>query len=99
MLVTENSTQSSEPLIERSSPTIHYSQEDNLNNFHRTDQNYAYKHESLEDNESTDDGGFKINPDTSNVIRSIRDSNNTSNDDQNAFYRSPEGDFVSASDV
>ena len=101
MLVTENSTQSSEPLIEGSSPPTHYSQEDDTHTaFHRTDQNYAFKHESLEDNESTDDGGFKVN-DASNVIRQIKDTNNTSNNDaaQNAFYRFPEGDFVSASDV
>ena len=98
MLVTENSTQSSEPLIERASPPIHFSQEDE--SFQTTDQNYAFKHESLEDDESIDDGGFK-NTDVSNVIHQMKTSDNTSANDasSNAFYRLSENEFISASDV
>lgn len=99
VLVTENSTQSSEPLIERSSPNIHYSQEDDT--FQPIDRNYALKHQLLEDNESTDDGGFKNI--TGNIIScQMKDANNTLVNDtqqQSPFYRFPEGDLVSASDV
>ena len=97
--MTENSTQSSEPLIERSSPPIHYSAEEET----FPDQNFAFKSDSLEDNESTDDGGFKdrieTNPST-NIINQMKDGlTDVVNPPQPGFYRFPQEDLVSASDV
>ena len=98
VLVTENSTQSSEPLIERSSPQLQYPTEEER----FPDQNFAFKSDSLEDNESTDDGGFKDrieNNATTNLINQMKEGITEVNPPQPGFYRFPQEDLVSVSDV
>lgn len=97
-MVTENSTQSSEPLIERTSPPIHYPADEET----FPDQNYAFKSDSQEDNESTDDGGFKDRVEnlTSTIINPMKDPLSDVNASHPpGFYRFPQEDLVSASDV